>query len=298
MAIPRRFLPPTAVLCAFEASARLQSFTAAAAELHLTQSAVSRQVRALEDLLGSQLFLRERQTVRLTTAGAAYAQEIREALDRISKATLGLRVNPRGGTLNLAVLPTFGTRWLAPRLARFFVEHPGVTVNLTTRLEPFDFRTEGLDAAVHFGPPVWPGAELEPLMPESVVPACSPAFKRRHKLARPSDLLGVPLVHVSSRPQAWHEWFKAKGVATQNLSGMFVDQFAMAAQAAIAELGIALLPRFLMEPEFASHALLEAIPRGTVESTSRYYLAWPSDRSNYPPLLTFSDWLRREVAAG
>lgn len=283
------------MLCAFEASSRLQSFTEAAAELHLTQSAVSRQIRALEDLLGSQLFVRERQTIRLTTAGQAYAQEIREALDRISQATLGFRANPRGGTLNLAVLPTFGTRWLAPRLSKFFRAHPGVTVNLSTRLEPFDFRAEGLDAAVHFGAPVWPGAELEPLMAETVVPACSPAFKRRHKLARPSDLLGVPLLHVSTRPNAWQEWFKAKAVATQKVPGMFVDQFAMAAQAAIAELGIALLPRFLMEPEFTSRALVEAIPQGAVESASRYYLVWPSSRSNYPPLRTFSEWLRYEA---
>lgn len=292
----RRFLPTTTVLCAFEASARLQSFTAAAAELHLTQSAVSRQVRALEDLLGSELFVRERQTIRLTTAGEAYAQEIRDALDRISKATLGFRVNPGGGTLNLAVLPTFGTRWLAPRLARFFSEHPGVTVNLTTRLEPFDFRAEGLDAAVHFGAPVWPGAELEPLMTETVVPACSPAFKRRHKLAKPADLLRVPLVHVSTRPHAWQEWFEAKDIKAQEVSGMFVDQFAMAAQAAIADLGIALLPRFLMEPEFASRALVEAIPQRGVESSSRYYLVWPSKRSNYPPLRAFSEWLRREAS--
>ena len=104
------------LLCAFEAAARHQSFTAAAAELHLTQSAVSRQIRALEDRLGAELFVRERQTVRLTAAGQAYAQEIRGSLMRIANATLSFRTNPQGGQLNLAILPTFGTRWLAPRL--------------------------------------------------------------------------------------------------------------------------------------------------------------------------------------
>jgi LysR family transcriptional regulator, glycine cleavage system transcriptional activator len=293
--ISRRFLPSTGVLCAFEASARLQSFTAAAAELHLTQSAVSRQIRALEDMLGSELFVRERQTIRLTTAGEAYAQEIRGALDRISQATLGFRANPGGGTLQLAVLPTFGTRWLAPRLAGFFAAHPGVTLNLTTRLEPFDFRSEGLDAAIHFGAREWPGAVLEPLMTETVVPACAPAFKRAHKLARPADLLAAPLLHVSTRPAAWKEWFQAKGISVQDVPGMFVDQFAMAAQAATAGLGVALLPRFLMEPEFNSGQLVPAIARGEVESASRYYLVWPSSRSGSPPLQAFAAWLRQEA---
>jgi DNA-binding transcriptional LysR family regulator len=296
MPISRRFIPSTGVLCAFEASARLQSFTAAAAELHLTQSAVSRQIRALEEMLGSELFVRERQTIQLTTAGQAYAQEIRGALDRISQATLGFRANPRGGTLQLAVLPTFGTRWLAPRLADFFAAHPGVTVNLTTRLEPFDFRSEGLDAAVHFGAPVWPGAELEPLMSETVVPACSPTFKRAHKLSRPADVLAAPLLHVSTRPGAWRDWFHAKRVEIDDVPGMFVDQFAMAAQAATAGLGVALLPRFLMEPEFSGGQLVPAIPRGEVESASRYYLVWPASRASYPPLQAFAAWLRQEVA--
>ncbi len=220
-------------------------------------------------MLGSNLFVRERQTVNLTTAGEAYALEIRGALERISQATLGFRANPRGGTLQLAVLPTFGTRWLAPRLAGFFAAHPGVTVNLTTRLEPFDFRSEGLDAAIHFGPREWPGAELEPLMSETVVPACSPAFKHAHKLARPADLLAAPLLHVSTRPDAWREWFQAKEIPVQDVQGMLVDQFAMAAQAAIAGLGVALLPRFLMEPEFSGGQLVPAIARGEVESVSR-----------------------------
>jgi LysR family transcriptional regulator, glycine cleavage system transcriptional activator len=297
MPISRRFIPSTGVLCAFEASARLQSFTSAAAELHLTQSAVSRQIRALEDMLGSELFVRERQTIRLTTAGEAYAQEIRGALERISQATLGFRANPGGGTLQLAVLPTFGTRWLAPRLAGFFAAHPGVTVNLTTRLEPFDFRSEGLDAAIHFGAADWPQAEFEPLMTETVVAACAPAFKRTHKLARPADLLSAPLLHVSTRPGAWTEWFQAKGVAVQEVPGMLVDQFAMAAQAATAGLGIALLPRFLMEPEFSGGQLVPAIARGEVESASRYYMVWPASRATYPPVQAFAAWLRREVAS-
>src|SRR6478609_3312214 len=138
MLTSRRFLPSTALLSAFEAVSRTGSVTAAAKELDLTQSAVSRQIKTLEEQLGVELFIRERQTVRLTLAGDGYAREIREALRRISSASLNLRANPYGGTLNLAILPTFGTRWLAPRLGRFLSQNPGVTINLVTRLSPFD----------------------------------------------------------------------------------------------------------------------------------------------------------------
>ena len=296
MRLPRSFLPPTAVLSAFESAARLQSFTAAAAELHLTQSAVSRQIRSLEELVGAQLFVRERQTVRLTVAGEAYANEVREALARISQATLAFRANPQGGTLNLAILPTFGTRWLAPRLPQFFAAHPGVTVNLTTRLVPFDFRADPLDAAIHFGLPSWPGAELDPLMRETVVPACSPALRKRHRFAKPRDLLKVPLLHVSSRPDAWARWFRALHVQVDDVPGMAVDQFALAAQAAMAGLGVALLPQFLMREEFARGDLVEAID-APVEGNERYWLAWPASRAHYPPLEAFRQWLQQAAGA-
>ena len=200
---PRRFLPSLSLLAAFEAASRTGSVTAAARELGLTQGAVSRQILALEEQLGMALFLRERQTIRLTRAGEGYAREIREALRRISTASLNLRANPDGGTLNLGILPSFGTRWLVPRLPDFIARHPGVSVNLLTRSSLFDFRTDTVDAAIHFGLPHWPGTELVFLMHEKVIPVCSPAFKERHGLSRPDDLLQVPLLHMTTRPDAW-----------------------------------------------------------------------------------------------
>lgn len=294
---PRRFLPQMNVLCAFEASARLQSFTAAATELSLTQSAVSRQIRALEEVLGSELFIREHQTVRLTLAGEAYAHEIRGALNRISTATLGFRANPQGGTLNLAILPTFGTRWLAPRLPQFIAQNPGITINLTTRLAPFDFKTEPIDAAVHFGSAQWPGAELDFLMNETVIAACSKSFRSNHGLEKPQDLLSVPLLHLVSRPDAWERWFHVMGVEVDDVHGMLVDQFAMAAQAAISGMGVALLPRFLIENELNRGDLVEAVS-GSMESLEKYYLAWPIDRSTYPPLQAFRSWLQSFAQKG
>lgn len=292
MLLSNRFLPSMSLLRAFESAARHQSFTAAAAELHLTQSAVSRQIRALEELLHSSLFVRERQTVRLTLAGQAYAQEIRASLLRISNATLGFRANPQGGTLNLAILPTFGTRWLAPRLPAFLTAHPGITLNLTTRLSRFDFELEAVDAAIHFGLPDWPGAELEFLMSETVVPACSGALKEQYLFATPADLLKAPLLHLVSRPEAWERWLQAHGAPIDEGRGMLFDQFAVASQAAISGLGVALLPRFLIETELERGDLVEAIaPTQAIESAERYYLAWPMSRSSYPPLQAFRQWI-------
>lgn len=284
-----------AVLAAFESAARLQSFTAAASELNLTQSAVSRQIRSLEEALGAALFVRERQTVRLTTAGEAYANEIRHALHLIAAATLGFRANPQGGTLNLAILPTFGTRWLAPRLPKFLAGNPGVTINLTTRLAPFDFKAEALDAAIHFGQSEWPGARLDFLMEERVVPVCSAALQARYGLSRPEQLLQAPLLHLVSRPDAWEQWLRVMGVASDDMSGMLVDQFAMATQAAIAGLGVALLPTFLVEAELARGDLVLAVDQ-PMQSHGSYYLAWPIERDKYPPLQAFRHWIQEEAA--
>lgn len=297
MQLSRRFLPPMSLLCAFEASARHQSFTAAAAELHLTQSAVSRQIRALEERLGTELFVRERQTVRLSAAGQAYAQEIRAALVRISHATLGFRTNPQGGSLNLAILPTFGTRWLAPRLPQFFSAHPGITINLTTRLSQFDFQLEAVDAAIHFGLPNWPGAELEFLMSETVVPACSPEMAAQYRFAKPEDLLRAPLLHLASRHDAWQRWMASQGCQSgqgSEIQGMLFDQFATAAQAAMAGVGVALLPKFLITRELQTGGLVLALPQlPELESAERYYLAWPTSRAAYPPLQAFRSWLQQ-----
>lgn len=291
----RRFLPSLSLLAAFEAAARTGSITAASRELDLTQSAVSRQIKALEDQLGVELFLRERQTIRLTVAGDGYAREIREALRRISNASLNLRANPQGGTLNLAVLPTFGARWLAPRLADFLKAHPGTTINLITRLSPFDFRLDSIDAAIHFGEPTWPGAELMLLMGETTIPVCSPAFKAAHGLEQPADILGVPLLHLTTRPDAWEKWLSANGVAFDSVHGMLFDQFAAASQAAIGGLGVALLPVFLFREELARGDLVPAVNREG-ESEGHYYLASTRERADYPPLMAFRRWILEEAA--
>ncbi|MDT9598761.1 LysR family transcriptional regulator [Sphingosinicella rhizophila] len=294
--VPRRFLPPTSLLCAFEAAARTQSFTAAARELNLTQSAVSRQIRALEEILGSELFHREKQKVRLSLAGSAYAREIREALTRISGATLGFRANPVGRSLNLAVLPMFAARWLIPRLPRFLAAHPDITINLATRLTPFDFRLEALDAAVHFGVREWPGAEMDFLMHETVVPLCSPAMKQRLDWTCPADLAHAPLLHLVSRPDAWERWFAAMKIDPDEVHGPLFDQFSLITEAARSALGVALLPEFLVRAEVENGSLVKALD-APVASKEAYYLAWPRTHEHYQPLELFRQWMQAEASS-
>lgn len=292
----RRFLPSTSLLAAFEAAARTGSVTLAARELSLTQSAVSRQIKLLEEQLQVELFARERQCIRLTPAGEAYAREIREALRKVSTASFNLRANPKGGTLNLAILPTFGTRWLAPRLPKFLAQNPGITINLTTRLTYFDFRTEALDAAIHFGPRDWPGAEMALLRSEEVVPACSRALKDQYEFCTAEDLKKAPLLSLSTRTRGWDDWFAAQNIAGGSGQTMYFDQFATVAQAAMVGVGVALLPTFLIQDELGSGKLVRALDL-PMESADRYYLVWPPKRSTHPPLIVFRDWLLMETAA-
>ncbi|WP_127145855.1 LysR family transcriptional regulator [Pelagibacterium montanilacus] len=294
MAIPRRFLPSMSLLTAFEAAARHRSFTAAAEELAITQSAVSRQIRLLEEQIGCQLFVRDKQTVRLSEAGAAYAREIGDALRRIGNASLNLHANPHGGTLNLAILPTFGTRWLAPRLSRFLDRHPGITVNLSTRLTAFDFRTDPFDAAIHFGEGPWAGSEGVELMGETVMPVGAPGFLADHTITSAADLANMPLLHLASRPDHWERWFARQGVTVERLRGMLFDQFATAAQAAGSGLGLALLPEFLIAADLERGDLVPALD-APMESPERYFLVWPAGHGQHGPLAQFRDWIVDEA---
>ncbi len=294
MLTSRRYLPSISLLASFESAARLQSFTLAARELNLTQSAVSRHIKALEEQIGVLLFIRNRQNVSLTPAGENYARDIRQALSAIASASMALQVNPEGGTLNLAILPTFGTSWLAPRLSGFLNENPGVTVNFNTQLKPFDFDAEQFDAAIHFGQPDWPKTEASFLMNETVLPVCSPGFLEKNCLAGPSQLSLALLIHLSSRPDAWAHWFRCQNIEFQNRGGIVFDQFATAAQAAKHGLGIALLPEFLIERELKDGELVPA-SNIRIQSEEAYYLVWPEHRTNFPALAAFRDWIVAEA---
>ena len=284
-------LPSVDALVAFESAARHQSFTRAAAELNLTQGAISRQIRVLEDRLGSSLFQRVRQRVILTDAGRAYLLEVRRILDGLESATLRLMtVGASTNVLNLAVLPAVATHWLLPRLPDFFSKHPSISVNCAIRLSPFDFETDPFDAAFHYGAPIWAGAVVHHLMDEEIVPVCSPAFRTSRRIRRPDDLARIPLLHLTTRPAAWADWFaKANVPAANAFQGSLFENFAMISKAAMSGLGAALLPTYFVEGELKVGTLVALA--SAQRSKSAYYLVIPETKVGTPHVASFVKWI-------
>lgn len=291
-----RTLPPTAALQAFESAAHHGSITRAARELHRTQSAISRQIQALERHLGVTLFHRERQRIRLTAAGQHYLEHVHGAFDRLEAAALGLRALARGGgVLQLAILPTYGTLWLIPRFPSFVERHPDVQVHFTTRLHPFDFAGEDLDAAIHYGDPHWPGCNIDPLMDEDVVLVCSPGHRRKHRLQGLDDLRTTTLLQLGTRPLAFAEWLQLQGATGfDGRRGPRFEHHAMVLQAAVAGLGIALLPRFVADPDLIAGRLVEPFPKANGRTGKGYWLCYPESRATLPALVAFRAWLLRQ----
>lgn len=292
--LPRRYLPSIPALMALEAVERLGTASAAADELALTQGAVSRALKALEDQLDVPLLIRERQRLRLTPAAVEYVAAVRRALQELASASLTLRANPLGGSLNLAILPAFGMHWLAPRLAGFAQNHPEVTVNLSTRLRPFDFAGSGFDAAIHYGRQDWPGVDYLKLMDEAIIAVASPGLVPQ-PLTRAEDILGLPLLQMESRTGDWGRWLAHHGLAGQRPPGMLFDQFATMAQGAVHGLGLALLPTFLIARELAE-GRLRPVFGGPIPALGSYHLVWPRDQPPRAPLVSFRDWLARQAA--
>ena len=294
MNVQRRLLPNISALAAFEAVARLGSFTAAARELDLTQGAISRQVSLLEEQFGRRLFERDSRNVRLSPAGEIYAEAVRSALGQLRDAALGLMSNRHSGILNLAILPTFGTRWLMPLIPDFVARHPDITINFATRIGRFDFARERLDAAIHHGTPDWPDTDCTLLMRETVTPVATPQFLAGRKVLTAADIAHLPLLHMATRPGAWSEWFDHQGLDAPTGPGMQFEQFGTVAQACMAGLGVALLPEILIAGELQRGQLVPA-PGLPVQSSSAYYLVVPHDKRGHAPVASFREWLLGQV---
>lgn len=282
-------------LNSFVAAARYGSFSRAGEHLGLTQSAVSRQIALLEDWLQTSLFDRHGRRVALNPAGRAYLDQVRPALDRVRAAT-EQAINRTGGReLNIATLPSFGMRWLAPRLPDLTTRYPDLLVNFATRSFPFDLQSEGFDAAIHFGQPDWPDASHLLLFREQTVAVCSPQWLAENPLSQISDLIGKPLLFQSSRRSAWSKWFASQGlIDVPGLKGPLFEQFLMLAQAAVSGAGVALIPRFLIEPEIAEGALVLPFAHA-MESEDAYYLVRRADWESNAALLKFSEWIADQL---
>lgn len=288
----RRLIPSLSVLMAFDAAARHLSFTRAAAELSLTQSAVSRQVQALEELLEVSLFRRDHKRITLTETGTLYQREVGAALQRISNASLqAMSLRCGASSLHLASLPTFAAKWLLPRLNDFYTEHPQVLVHVHSRVKPFDLELAGMDAAITVGDGNWPGLHVYHLADEVVIPVISPALRRKQHMTRPSDIAQHLLLLVGTRPQVWKNWFVAHGLAPSTMRvGPQFELTSHLIQAVGSGMGVGLLPDFLVQDEINAGTLEVAfdLPMRTCVG---YYLIVRPDRSALPAVASFSDWL-------
>jgi len=288
--LPHR-LPSLNSLLAFESAARHRSFTRAAGELHLTQGAVSHQIRQLEENLGVALFERVRQRTIITQAGLTYLRDVRRLIAQLTEATHRTMASGTNLILNLGVVPSFATTWIMPRMPGFLDRHPGVTVNFICRNARFDFQSEQLDAAIHYGEDNWAGAFASYLFAEDVIPVCSAAFHARWRIGAEADLAGVPLLQQFTRPAAWDDWFRHAGIqAAQSFRGLRFDNFNMVVAAVKAGLGAALLPRYAVEEDLRNGSILVLSDKG-LPSSRGYYFVCPEDKADMPAVVVFRDWI-------
>ncbi|MCW2316690.1 LysR family glycine cleavage system transcriptional activator [Rhodoblastus acidophilus] len=294
----RRKIPNLGALMAFESAARHDSFTKAAEELGLTQGAVCRRIAQLEDHLGVPLFVRLPRGVKLSEAGESYSRRIALRLDEIERDTLALMSQPsRGVTLELAVMPTFATRWLLPRLARFYAKNPDISLNLSTQTRPFLFDGSGFDAALYFGLAGWPGTQAHLLMHEDSYPVCCPSLLKRRKSLTPEQIAELPLIQQATRPYAWRDWFSARGLLVpRDMMGMRMELFSMSAQAAMLGTGVALIPAMLIEEELREGRLAIANAHAHRDDKA-YHLIVPEHSAASEPLARLRDWLLEEARA-
>jgi LysR family transcriptional regulator, glycine cleavage system transcriptional activator len=296
MKLGRTSIPDIAVLQAFECAARHGNFTQAATELHLTQSAVSRQIRALELQLKVMLFERVRKRVVLSPAGKTLLPQVVSLLNQTEDMILRAMASSDGkDTLTVATLPTFGNRWLMRRLPSFLKANPGTVVNVASRSEPFDLGSEDFDVVIHYGQPVWAHATCTYLCGEVILPVGHPSLLATCPINEPSDLEAAPLLHLTTRPKLWSEWFHANGCAdVAAYHGHRFDQFSMVIEAALQGLGFGLLPRYLIEDEIAAGKLQVALD-SPMSTANGYYIVTPEGKPGTTAARTFQEWLLRQV---
>jgi LysR family transcriptional regulator, regulator of gene expression of beta-lactamase len=284
---------PLNALRAFEAAARHLSFTRAAIELCVTPAALSHQVKALEERLGTSLFRRLPRGLSLTDEGQALMPVLRDSFDRIAE----LLQRFEGGTvrevLTVGAVGTFAVGWLLPRLQDFQAAHPFVDLRLLTHNNRVDIAAEGLDFAIRFGDGAWHGTDALALMAAPFTPLCSPAVAAR--LGEPADLCRETLLR-SYRSDDWPDWFEAAGVATPPVRGPVFDSSWVMIEAAMQGAGVALAPAAMFERELTEGSLMRLFEAEV--DVGRYWLTWLKSRQPTRAMLAFRDWICAAVPDG
>ena len=286
-------LPSLNGLRAFDAAARHLSFTRAAAELNVTQTAISHQIRRLEAQLGARLFVRRNRALLLTREAQGYLPAVRTAFEDLRRATARLQRADRDELLTVSTTASLAAKWLVTRVATFQDAHPTVEVRITTSTHLVDFQREEVDMAVRYGRGHWPGLRAQWLMAEDIFPVCSPSLLQGSRPLRcPEDLAHHTLLHASVSREDWRLWLTAAGlpVSLALRRGLNFDQSFMALQAAMDGLGVALGRTRLAERDVAAGRLV--VPFDVIlPSDAGFYIVAPEETADTPKIRLFRDWL-------
>ncbi|WP_431855704.1 transcriptional regulator GcvA [Azospirillum sp.] len=288
--------PSLAAVRAFEAAARLGSFTQAAEELCLTQSAVSRHVRTLEDWFAVALFTRRGRQVALTEAGREYFVRVSDGLGRIRDANDAMLARVRRqDQVTLSLLPSVAALWLSPSLPDFTARHPGIDLRIHASRALADLRRDGIDLAMRYGQGGWPGVEAEPLGFETLTPICTPALAVRHGItADPASLVGAPLL-MDDIPGGWPSWLRAAGLDACGMTyGPRFDEGASLYRAAAAGAGVALGRSLLVARDLEEGRLVAPVALA-VPALCAYWLVWAEGQAQTRASLALADWLRERM---
>jgi DNA-binding transcriptional LysR family regulator len=290
-------LPPVANLLAFEAVARRRSFALAATELHLTASAISHQVARLEAQLGMRLFERSAHGVRLSAAGEQYLSRVTGALEAIASATEDLR-HGVSNSLYVHCSPSLASLWLMPRLPSFAQAHPEISLNLSAAHTHSDFALGQTDLDIRYGVPQWKDLVVEPLFEERILPLASPAFVRQHRLKRPDQLLGVPLIQSNVSVVQWSDWFEAfSDKRAPDRFTLRFDRAHMSLDAAAQGLGVALESATIGGSYLAERKLVPVLGVDKAIRVKAHFAVYPARHGKRAPVEAFLSWMHAQAAA-